>query len=104
MAKLIGGTVTATATATSVYDLLVTAGFLTSDDDFPVDVRNLTIRNASGSPLYLGDSTLDSDTTATIMLTLVDGGSLAEILNVHHVNLRDIFLEGDGSVEILGLQ
>lgn len=103
MAKLIGGTVTATATATSIYDLLDTAGRIPTGDD-PQFVRNLTIRNSGANPLYVGAADLDSGTAATVMLTLASGASLAEILQVYHVDYRAIFLEGDGTVEILGLQ
>lgn len=104
MAKLIGGTVTATATPTSLLDLLVTASQWDASREDPAFIRNLTIRNASGADLLIGDSTLDSGTPTTVMLTLVNGASLAEILQVYHVDLSDIFLEGAGAVEILGLQ
>jgi hypothetical protein len=104
MAKLIGGTVTATATPTSIYDLMDTAGLIPAGED-PTFVRNLTIRNADGAnDLLIGGPDLDSGSPETVMLTLVAGASLAEILQVYHVDYRDIFLEGDGAAEILGLQ
>ena len=104
MAKLLGGTVTATATPTSIYDLLDSDGRIPAGDD-PQFVRNLTIRNADGlNSLLIGGPDLDSGSPETVMLTLVAGASLAEILQVYHVDFRDIFLEGDGTVEILGLQ
>lgn len=104
MAKLIGGTVTAGA-ADSLYNLLVTAGVIDENRRDPMFLRNLTIRNTSGADLYIGDSTLDqAGAPETVMLTLVNGASLAEILQVYHVDLRAIFIEGGGAVEILGLQ
>ena len=103
MAKLLGGTVTATATPTSIYDLMDTDGLIPEGDD-PQFVRNLTIRNSGANDLLIGSSTLDSGSPETVMLTLVSGASLAEILQVYHVDFRDIFLEGDGTVEIMGLQ
>lgn len=105
MAKLIGGTVTATATPTGIYDLLVTAGQITAARGDPAFVMNLTLRNTSGADLYVGGADLDqAGTPATVQLTLVNLASLAEILNGYHVDLRDIFLEGAGTVEVMGLQ
>jgi len=107
MAKLIGGSVTATVPADSIYNLLVAAGLIDEDRRDPMFVMNLTIRNkdGEGGVLYIGDSTLDqAGSPETVMLTLVDGASLAEILNGYHVNLRDIYVEGAAHFEVLGLQ
>jgi len=103
MAKLIGGSFQADATPTSIYDHLVAAGVIDEDRRDPMFIMNLTVQNNSGAVLYLGDSTLDSG-TPRVMLILQDGQSLAEILNGYHVNLRDVFVEGDGTVSVLGLQ
>jgi hypothetical protein len=105
MAKLIGGTVTAAVPADNLYNLLVAAGLITAARNDPMFIMNLTVRNASGSDLYVGGADLDqAGTPATVMLTLIDGASLAEILHGYHVNLRDVYIEGSGSVEVLGLQ
>jgi hypothetical protein len=106
MAKLIGGTMLAAVPAVSLYQGLVDAGRIDESRDDPMFVRNLTIRNATGADLYIGGEDLDqAGDLTTVMLTLVDGASLAEILQVYHVNLKDVFVEGtEGPVEVLGLQ